>query len=76
MGCCDRFGCVTIAGGTFLIGENFSIMGVSYKTDYNTLVYGGILLVIMLFLPDGLAGGSVKIKNSLKSSVIKTRKSA
>ncbi|WP_051284002.1 branched-chain amino acid ABC transporter permease [Desulforegula conservatrix] len=58
------------------IGENFSIMGVSYKTDYNTLVYGGILLVIMLFLPDGLAGGLVKIKNSLKSSVIKTRKSA
>lgn len=47
------------------VGENFSIMGFSYKTDYNILVYGGILLFIMLFLPDGLAGGFLKIRESL-----------
>jgi branched-chain amino acid transport system permease protein len=48
------------------IGENFSFMGFSYKTDYNILVYGGILLFIMLFLPDGLAGGFARLGHFLK----------
>lgn len=58
------------------IGDNFSFMGFSYRTDYNILVYGGILLFIMLFLPDGLAGGFVKAGRLLKRIYNKSCKAA
>lgn len=32
-------------------------MGIAYKPDYDILVYGGILLIIMLFLPEGVFAG-------------------
>jgi branched-chain amino acid transport system permease protein len=39
------------------LSEYLQGFGVSYKPDYDMLVYGGILLLIMLFLPEGLFGG-------------------
>ncbi len=41
--------------------------------DYNILVYGGILLFIMLFLPGGLFGGSQVLWVWLKKPVVKGR---
>ncbi len=35
----------------------FSLLGLAYKTDYDMLIYGCILLSIMLFLPEGLLDG-------------------
>ncbi len=32
-------------------------LGIAYKPDYDILVYGGILLFIMLFLPEGVFDG-------------------
>ncbi len=32
-------------------------VGIAYRPDYDILVYGGILLLIMLFLPEGLFAG-------------------
>ncbi|MFO7932037.1 MAG: branched-chain amino acid ABC transporter permease [Desulfosalsimonas sp.] len=32
-------------------------IGIAYRPDYDILVYGGILLLIMMFLPDGLFAG-------------------
>lgn len=55
------------------LGENVSFMGLSYKTDYNILVYGGILLFIMLFLPDGIAGGFYKLGESIKNVFVRPR---
>lgn len=52
------------------LGENVSFMGFSYSTDYNILVYGGILLLIMLFLPDGLSGGFSKIGCSVRRLLV------
>lgn len=37
--------------------EPLQDLGIEYKTDYDILVYGGILLLIMLFLPEGLFAG-------------------
>ncbi len=37
--------------------EYFQVIGIEYKPDYDTLIYGLILLIIMLFLPEGLFGG-------------------
>ncbi len=39
------------------MSEYLQAYGIRYKTDYDTLVYGGILLCIMLFLPEGLFDG-------------------
>ncbi|MFZ5571222.1 MAG: branched-chain amino acid ABC transporter permease, partial [Thermodesulfobacteriota bacterium] len=39
------------------MSEQLQAIGVQYKTDYDTLIYGGILLLIMLFLPEGLFVG-------------------
>ena len=36
--------------------------------DYNILIYGGILLLIMLFLPEGLFGGIHLLWNSIASA--------
>lgn len=40
--------------GLSLLSDRLSGYGVSYSTDYDMLIYGAILLVIMLFLPEGL----------------------
>ncbi len=39
------------------LSEYFGGMGIAYNPDYDTLIYGGILLAIMLFLPGGLIEG-------------------
>jgi branched-chain amino acid transport system permease protein len=39
----------------------FRGFGIAYKPDYDILLYGGILLSIMLFLPEGLSDGIVKL---------------
>ena len=35
----------------------FQDYGIAYQPDYDTLIYGSILLLIMLFLPEGLLAG-------------------
>lgn len=40
-----------------LLSEYFEGTGIQYQSDYDTLVYGAILLLVMLFLPEGIAGG-------------------
>lgn len=37
--------------------EYFEFIGIAYDTDYDTIIYGAILLAIMLFLPEGLVDG-------------------
>jgi branched-chain amino acid transport system permease protein len=37
--------------------EYFDAVGLSYRPDYDTLIYGVILLTIMLFLPGGITQG-------------------
>ncbi len=44
-----------------LAGEHLAVIGLSYNTDYDVLIHGGILLAIMLFLPEGLFGGLARI---------------
>ncbi|NOY70544.1 MAG: branched-chain amino acid ABC transporter permease [Deltaproteobacteria bacterium] len=55
-----------VAGGILLsllpellsmAADTFAGVGIAYKPDYDTIVYGGILLFIMLFMPEGLFGG-------------------
>ncbi|GBC61678.1 branched-chain amino acid ABC transporter permea se [Desulfonema ishimotonii] len=41
--------------------EYFEFIGVAYDTDYDMLIYGGILLSIMLFLPGGLLDGLARL---------------
>jgi branched-chain amino acid transport system permease protein len=48
------------------MSDSLQEFGFSYKTDYDILVYGGILLFIMLFLPEGLFDG---LSRSLKGVV-------
>jgi branched-chain amino acid transport system permease protein len=43
--------------GLSFLSEGLAKYNIAYKTDYDTLIYGGILLVIMLFLPEGLFDG-------------------
>jgi branched-chain amino acid transport system permease protein len=43
--------------GLSFLSEGLSKFNIQYKTDYDTLIYGGILLMIMLFLPEGLFDG-------------------
>ena len=40
-----------------LASEYSAGFGVAYNPDYDTIIYGGILLAIMLFLPEGLVAG-------------------
>jgi branched-chain amino acid transport system permease protein len=44
-----------------LAGEHLAGIGLSYNTDYDMLIHGGILLAIMLFLPEGLFGGVARV---------------
>ncbi len=46
----------------------FRAFGFEYKTDYDILLYGGILLAIMLFLPEGLSDGIVKLTGRFKKA--------
>ena len=39
------------------LSDTFGDLGIAYNPDYDTLIYGGILLSIMLFLPGGLVEG-------------------
>jgi len=57
---------------TFLsyVSEYFKEIGFEYTPDYDILLYGGILLSIMLFLPDGLLDGINRLKNRLGRYVI------
>lgn len=47
------------------LSDYFGGVGISYNPDYDMLIYGGILLAIMLFLPGGLVEG---IRNLLRFS--------
>jgi branched-chain amino acid transport system permease protein len=47
------------------LSDYFGGVGISYNPDYDMLIYGGILLSIMLFLPGGLLEG---IRNLLRLS--------
>jgi branched-chain amino acid transport system permease protein len=47
------------------LSDYFGGIGISYNPDYDMLIYGGILLAIMLFLPGGLFEG---IRNVLRLS--------
>ncbi len=40
-----------------LTSDYLAVYGIEYKPDYDTLIYGAILLLIMLFLPEGLFAG-------------------
>jgi branched-chain amino acid transport system permease protein len=61
-----------------LASEYSQGLGVEYSSDYDTLIYGGILLAIMLFLPEGLMAGLVamakRVKGVLLQSVSETSK--
>lgn len=37
--------------------DYLQLIGIAYKPDYDILVYGSILLIIMLFLPEGVFDG-------------------
>ena len=37
--------------------DYLQVIGIAYQPDYDILVYGGILLIIMLFLPEGVFDG-------------------
>jgi branched-chain amino acid transport system permease protein len=50
-----------------LASEYSQGLGVEYNPDYDTLIYGGILLVIMLFMPEGLLAGLVAMAKKIKS---------
>lgn len=47
------------------MSDYLETIGLVYQPDYDTLIYGGILLSIMLFLPGGLADG---VKSMLRLS--------
>ena len=46
--------------------EYLNAFGIEYKPDYDTLIYGGILLFIMLFMPEGLFHGVASLFSSVK----------
>jgi len=55
------------------ISEYLQLLGIQYQPDYDTLVYGGILLIIMLFLPEGIfkgIDGSIGIVKSFFLKVV------
>ena len=52
--------------------EYFQFIGVEYNQDYDTLIYGGILLSIMLFLPEGLVDGISRLMRRLARILVRT----
>lgn len=57
------------------ISEFFANYGIEYKTDYDTLIYGAILLSIMLFLPDGIFKGVGDGLKNIKKQMVKSNSS-
>jgi len=53
------------------LSDYLQVLGIEYQPDYDTLVYGGILLIIMLFLPEGIFVGLSNAIGFVKSSVTK-----
>jgi branched-chain amino acid transport system permease protein len=49
-----------------LLSEYFEDTGIRYQSDYDTLVYGAILLLVMLFLPEGIAGGLTGLARKMR----------
>jgi branched-chain amino acid transport system permease protein len=58
------------------LSDYFSGIGISYSTDYDMLIYGGILLAIMLFLPGGLVEGIRNISRLSFNLMNKIKKKA
>jgi branched-chain amino acid transport system permease protein len=54
-------------------GEYLDVIGIEYKTDYDILIYGGILLAIMLFLPEGLIQGLADLRRVSWRSILKLK---
>jgi len=54
-----------------LLSEYLQVVGIEYQPDYDTLVYGGILLIIMLFLPEGIFKGIDGLIRIVKSFFLK-----
>lgn len=50
------------------LSDYLQVLGIQYQPDYDTLVYGGILLIIMLFLPEGIFKGIDSTLGLAKSS--------
>ncbi|MBC2714259.1 MAG: branched-chain amino acid ABC transporter permease [Desulfobacteraceae bacterium] len=50
------------------LSDYLQVLGIEYQPDYDTLVYGGILLIIMLFLPEGIFNGLSSIIQFIRSS--------
>ncbi len=46
--------------------DTFYEYGIAYDTDYDMLIHGGILLLIMLFMPEGLIQGPAMIRRTLR----------
>lgn len=53
------------------LSDYMQVLGIEYQPDYDTLVYGGILLIIMLFLPEGIFVGLGNAIRYIKSSLTK-----
>jgi len=49
------------------LSDYLQVFGIQYQPDYDTLVYGGILLIIMLFLPEGIFQGLGSAVGLIKS---------
>jgi branched-chain amino acid transport system permease protein len=56
------------------MSDYFESLGLSYQPDYDTLIYGGILLLMMLFLPEGLVDGMNSIRRITSTMFIRARK--
>ena len=55
--------------GLSMAADYFRVFGIEYKPDYDTLIYGSILLLIMLFMPEGLFGGFSRVFRAGWSSI-------
>jgi branched-chain amino acid transport system permease protein len=55
------------------VSDYFAFVGIEYDTDYDMLIYGGILLSIMLFLPEGLMDGVGRAGRLLAGSFARIR---
>ncbi len=51
------------------LSDYFGGIGIAYKSDYDMLIYGGILLVIMLFLPGGLYEGIQRLLQASRNLI-------
>ncbi len=49
------------------LSDYLQVLGIHYQPDYDTLVYGSILLIIMLFLPEGIFDGLASTLRGSKS---------